>query len=121
MIEPLAISASREDVWSLLRSEAQSGVEAGQAVVLSEARERELLLEVRMGIGFRVQHAYRLERGGDSCVISDHVRPIGWRWRLSNVFLFGRGMRPLEAAAAQGLLNLKAAAESGEDELSPRC
>ena len=115
MIEPLEISASAERVWSLLRSEAQSGVEAGQALVLSEVRERELLLEVHMGIGFRVQHAYQLDRRGDQCAVSDNVRPIGWRWRLSNVFLFGRGMRPLEAAAAQGLLNLKAAAEGNEE------
>lgn len=111
MIEPLEISASTERVWSLLRGEAQAGVDAGQAIVLDEARARELLLEVQMGIGFRVQHAYRLERRGEGCLISDRVRPMGWRWRLSNVFLFGRGLRPIEAAAAQGLLNLKAAAE----------
>ena len=115
MTEPVAIAASAERIWRLLRSEAQAGVDDGQAVVLSEARERELLLEVQMGIGFRVQHAYRLERRGDQCLVTDRVRPTGWRWRLSNVFLFGRGLRPIEAAALQGLRNLKAAAEEPDD------
>ena len=116
MTDPLEISAPAERVWSLLASEAHAGVEAGQAVVLSEVRGRELLLEVHMGIGFRVQHAYQIERRGERCAISDKIRPIGWRWRLSNVFLFGRGRRPLEAAAAQGLLNLKAVAEGQRDQ-----
>lgn len=115
MIEPVDIAASPQRVWELLRAEAQLGVDEGQATVLSESRGNELLLEVRMGIGFRVQHAYELARRSDGCVISDQVRPIGWRWRLSNVFLFGRGLRPIEAAAMQGLLNLKAAAESQSD------
>ena len=115
MTELLEISAPAERVWSLLASEAHAGVEAGQAVVLSEVRGRELLLEVQMGIGFRVQHAYQIERRGERCAISDQIRPIGWRWRLSNVFLFGRGRRPLESASAQGLLNLKAVAEGQGD------
>ena len=114
MIKPLEINASAEQVWNLLRDEAQAGVDEGQAVVLAESRARELLVEVHMGVGFRVQHAYRLERRGEGCLISDRVRPLGWRWRLSNVFLFGRGMRPLEAAADQGLRNLKAAIEESD-------
>ena len=114
MIEPVAISAAPERVWRLLREEAQAGVDAGRAVVLSEVRGRELLLEVRMGVGFRIQHAYRLERRGSESAIADRVRLIGWRWRLSNIFLFGRGGRAIEAAAVQGLLNLKAAAEQQE-------
>lgn len=115
MIEPVEISASVDQVWTLLRGEAKAGVEDGQAVMLSESRGRELLLEVQMGVGFRVQHAYRLERRTDRCLISDRIRPLGWRWRLSNVFLFGRGMRAIEAAALQGLLNLKATAETQRD------
>ncbi|MYE05637.1 MAG: hypothetical protein F4Y04_00160 [Chloroflexi bacterium] len=115
MIEPIEISAPTEAVWSLLRQEAQSGIDAGQATLLHEVRERELLLEVQMGVGFRVQHAYRLERHGERCLISDRVRPIGWRWRLSNIFLFGRGLRAIEAAALQGLLNLRTAAEERGD------
>lgn len=114
MIEPVAISASVEEVWRLLRAEAQAGTEAGQAIVLEEVRHRELLLEVQMGVGFRVQHAYRLERQGEQCVITDRARPMGWRWRLSNLFLFGRGMRAVEVASHQGLLNLKVAAEDEE-------
>ena len=114
MIEPVQIAAPVERVWRLLRDEAQAGVNDGQAVVLSEVRERELMLEVRMGVGFRVQHAYQLERRGDGCRILDRVRPLGWRWWLSNVLLFGRGLRAIEAAAAQGLANLKAAAEERE-------
>ena len=111
MVEPVNIDASAETVWNLLKAEAQSGVEVGQAVILSEVRARELLVEVQMGVGFRVQHAYRLERSGEGCLISDRVRPIGWRWRLSNVFLFGRGIRAIDAASLQGLRNLKLAAE----------
>lgn len=111
MIEPVEIQASPNRVWQMLRAEAQLGVDEGQAVVLSESSGRELLLEVRMGIGFHVQHAYRIQRLGDGCTISDRIRPMGWRWQLSNVFLFGRGIRAIEAAAAQGLRNLKAAAE----------
>ncbi len=111
MIEPIEIDAAPQRVWDLLRAEAELGVDEGQATVLSESRGRELLLDVRMGIGFQVQHAYRIERRGDGCMVADRIRPIGWRWRLSNVFLFGRGIRPIEAAAAQGLRNLKAAAE----------
>lgn len=114
MIEPVEINASAQEVWNLLRDEAQSGVDSGHAVVLGEVRTRELLLEIPMGVGFRVQHAYRLERLGERCRISDQVRPLGWRWRLSNVFLFGRGIRALEAASLQGLRNLKHAAESPE-------
>lgn len=116
MIEPVEIDASAQEVWSLLRDEAQSGVDSGHAVVIGEVRMRELLLEIQMGVGFRVQHAYRLERLGERCRISDQVRPLGWRWRLSNVFLFGRGIRAIEAASLQGLRNLKAAAESHERE-----
>ena len=116
MNEPVEISASTEEGWRLLRGEAQSGVDEGQASVLRESRGRDLLLEVQMGIGFRVQHAYRLERRGEHCLISDQVRPLGWRWRLSNIFLFGRGLRPIEAAAIQGLLNLRTAAEQNEEE-----
>lgn len=111
MIEPVEIAAPLERVWSLLREEAQLGVDEGQALILDEARHRELLLEVQMGVGFRVQHAYQLTLSGAGCRVADTVRPLGWRWRLSNVFLFGRGLRPLEASARQGLLNLKAAAE----------
>ena len=114
MIEPVEVSAPAERVWELLRAEARAGLDAGQAVVLQEVHARELLLEVRMGTGFRVQHAYRLERLGERCVITDRVRPLGWRWRLSNLFLFGRGSRAIEAASHQGLLNLKAAAERDE-------
>ncbi|MYD73372.1 MAG: hypothetical protein F4Y11_03710 [Chloroflexi bacterium] len=73
------------------------------------------MLEIQMGVGFRVQHAYRLERLGERCQISDQVRPMGGRWRLSNVFLFGRGIRAIEAASLQGLRNLKLAAESPEN------
>ena len=113
MLEPVEILAPPNRVWELLRAEAQLGADEGQAAVLSESGGGELLLEVRMGIGFKVQHAYQIERRGEGCVISDRIRPLGWRWRLSNVFLFGRGIRPIEAAAAQGLRNLKAAAESG--------
>lgn len=113
MIEPVEIDAAPDRVWNLLRAEAEVGADAGQATVLSESRGRELLLDVRMGIGFHVQHAYQIERRGDGCVVSDRIRPLGWRWQLSNVFLFGRGIRPIEAAAAQGLRNLKAAAEDG--------
>ncbi len=116
MIEPLDILAPSERVWSLLREEAQAGIDAGRAVLLSESRERELLLEVVMGVGFRVQHAYRIERMGAGCRVADQVRPLGWRWRLSNAFLFGRGRRAIEAAAAQGLLNLKDVAESTASE-----
>ena len=116
MDDAVEILASAEHVWALLRSEAQSGVDEGQAVILSEVRGRELLLEVQMGVGFRVQHAYRLERRGQHCLISNQVRPLGWRWRLSNIFLFGRGIRPLEAAAMQGLRNLKATAEEPGEE-----
>jgi len=112
MIEPVQIDASAQEVWNLLRDEAQTGVDAGHAVVLGEVDTRELLLEIRMGVGFRVQHAYRLERLGERCLVSDQVRPQGWRWRLSNMFLFGRGIRAIEAASLQGLRNLKVAAES---------
>lgn len=114
MIEPVEIDATAEQVWRLLRDEAQSGVESGQAQILLEARGRELLVEVQMGIGFRVQHRYRFEPRGGRCTISDRIRPLGWRWRLSNVFLFGRGIRPLEAAASQGLRNLKSAIEEAD-------
>lgn len=114
MIESVEIDAPAELVWQLLREEASQGEALGQAVALSEIRGRELLIEVRMGIGFSVQHAYRIERLGDRCRISDQLRPLGWRWRLSNVFLFGRGLRPLEAAAAQGLRNLRESAEAGD-------
>lgn len=117
MIEPVEIDATTDAVWELLRAEAQSGVDIGQAVVLGEVRARELLVEIQMGVGFRVQHGYRLERLGERCVISDRVRPMGWRWRLSNVFLFGRGLRAIEAASLQGLRNLKSAAEQ---QRSPR-
>ncbi len=65
-----------------------------------------------MGIGFAVQQAYRIEQLGDHCRVSDQLRPLGWRWTLSNIFLAGHGMRPLEAAAVQGLRNLKQAADS---------
>lgn len=116
MIEEISIQAPPEQVWQLLRNEAQLGVDDAQATVLSETRGRELLLEVRMGIGFQVQHAYRIERRGEESLVSDRIRPLGWRWRLSNIFLFGRGIRPLEAAAAQGLINLKAAAEGQSSE-----
>ena len=112
MIEPVEILAPPNRVWELLRAEAQLGADEGQATVLSESGARELLLEVRMGVGFHVQHAYQIQRRGEGCLVSDRIRPLGWRWRLSNVFLFGRGIRPIEAAAAQGLRNLKAAAES---------
>ncbi len=118
MIEPLDIGAPAEQVWRLLRDEAQTGVDGGRATVLAEARARELLIEVRMGVGFRVQHAYRLERRGEHCQISARVRPLGWRWRLSNIFLFGRGIRAIEAVTFEGLRNLKAAAE--EQSATPR-
>ncbi len=114
MIEPIETAASAERLWRLLRDEAGEGEADGQAEILAEHPPRELLIEVRMGVGFRVQHAYRIERRGDRCLVSDQLRPLGWRWRLSNVFLFGRGMRPLEAAAHQGLLNLCQTAESGD-------
>ncbi len=116
MLEPLDVEAPAELVWEMLRDEARLGEEDGQAVVLAEHRGRELLLEVRMGIGFSVQHAYQIERVGAGCRITDRLRPLGWRWRLSNIFLFGRGMRPLEAASEQGLANLKEAAESKSGE-----
>lgn len=112
MIESVEIDAPADLVWQLLREEASQGEALGQAVALSEIPGRELLIEVRMGIGFSVQHAYRIERLGERCRISDQLRPLGWRWRLSNVFLFGRGLRPLEAAAAQGLRNLRETAET---------
>ena len=112
MPEPVEIAAPPEAVWRLLRAEAKAGVDDGQAVVLSESANRELLIEVRMGIGFSVQHAYRIARRGDGCTVEVRARPLGWRWRLSNLFLFGRGLRPIEAAADQGLRNLKVAAES---------
>ncbi|MCY3558840.1 MAG: hypothetical protein OXH13_09365 [Chloroflexi bacterium] len=112
MIDPVASTAPPEAVWQLLRDEAAEGVETGQAEILVERPPRELLIEVRMGIGFRVQHAYRIERRADGCRLSDRIRPLGWRWRLSNVVLFGRGLRPIEAAAHQGLLNLSRAAAS---------
>ena len=111
MIESVEIDAPIERVWSLLREEAQLGVDASQADILSESRGRQLLLEVRLGAGFRVQHAYELRPHGSGCTASDTARPLGWRWRLSNVFLFGRGMRAIDASAEQGLRNLKAAAE----------
>lgn len=114
MHEPVEIRASPTRVWELLRAEAQLGLDEGHATLLSESRGREMLIEVSMGIGFRVQHAYRVDRRGDGCIVSDRLRPLGWRWRLSNVFLLGRGIRPIEAAAVQGLRNLKAAAESGD-------
>ncbi len=117
MIEPVEILASQNLVWEMLRAEAELGAEEGQAAVLLESCGHELLVEVRMGLGFRVQHAYEIERRGDGCVIRDRIRPLGWRWRLSNVFLFGRGIRPIEAAAAQGLRNLKSAAESGDNDV----
>ncbi len=112
MIEAVLIDAPAEQVWNLLRSEARQGEASGQAQVLAELPGRELLIEVRMGIGFAVQHAYRIEQRGDQCRVTDRLRPLGWRWTLSNIFLFGRGIRPLEAAAAQGLRNLQQAAES---------
>lgn len=118
MIEPVEIFAPPNRVWELLRAEAQLGADEGQAIVLSESSGRELLLEIQMGIGFRVQHAYEIVRRGEYCAITDRIRPLGWRWQLSNVFLFGRGIRPIEAAARQGLRNLKAAAESGADDES---
>ena len=115
MIEAVEIDAPIGRVWELLRAEAQLGVDESQAVVLSESRGRQLLLEVRMGAGFRVQHAYELRPRANGCTISDTARPLGWRWRLSNVFLIGRGMRAIDASAEQGLRNLKAAAEEHAD------
>ncbi len=115
MIKAVEIDAPIGRVWELLREEAQLGVEESQAVTLSESRGRQLLLEVRLGAGFRVQHAYELRPRGDGCTITDSARPLGWRWRLSNIFLFGRGMRAIEASAEQGLRNLKATAEDQAD------
>ena len=112
MLEPLEISAPVDQVWRLLREEAQTGVDSGHLTILTETRHQELLIEVAMGLGFRVQHAYRLTQRGAGCRVEDRVRPLGWRWRLSNVFLAGRGLRPIEAAAMQGLHNLKDAAET---------
>ena len=106
------VNAPIETAWRLLRAEAQEGVDAGSVLLLSEHRPTELLLEVRMGMGFRVQHGYRLTRRGATCEIEAQVRPVGWRWRLSNVFLFGRGRRAIEAASEQGLINLKQATEA---------
>lgn len=110
MVDPVDSAAEPEVVWQLLRDEAHEGVAAGQAQILVEHPTRELMIEVRMGVGFRVQHAYRIERRANGCRLSDQIRPLGWRWRLSNLFLFGRGLGPLEAAAHQGLLNLSRAA-----------
>jgi len=114
MIDPVDSAAAPEVVWQLLRDEAYEGVAMGQAEILVEHPPHELLIEVRMGVGFRVQHAYRIEPSPEGCRLSDRVRPLGWRWRLSNVFLFGRGLRPIEAAAHQGLLNLSRAAASDD-------
>lgn len=114
-MQPVQIEAPLEAVWELLRSEAQVGVDSSRALILTESRPRELLLEVRMGIGFQVQHAYRLQREASGCSVEDRVRPTGWRWRVSNVFLFGRGIRAIEAAAELGLQNLKQAAEQPGD------
>ena len=114
--ERVEIEAPVSRVWQLLRDEAQLGVDAGRARIIREERLQALSLEVQMGFMFRVRHDYRLERGHDreTCYITDEIQPSGARWMLSNLFLFGKGINAILAAANQGLQNLKAVAQSGD-------
>lgn len=114
--ETVEIAAPITRVWELLRNEAQFGIETGRVDLILEERPYALHVEVQMGLMFRVRHEYRLERSADreSCYITDEISPSGLRWIASNVFLFGKGIDAVTAAAHQGLQNLKVAAESGK-------
>ncbi len=116
--ETIEIDAPIARVWALLRDEAQFGIDAGRVDLIREERPYTLVIEVRMGLMFRVRHAYQLRRDSDAarCSITDEITPSGLRWIMSNVFLFGKGINAITAAANQGLQNLKLTAESEETE-----
>lgn len=101
------INAPPEVVWGALRGEAQMGVDAGHAAVLSEERPRRLELDVAMGAGLAVRYVYELRRAGGGVQVAVAITPRGLRWALSNIMMLGRGITPFSLAAAQGLANLK--------------
>ena len=117
------ITASRNVIFDLLIEEAQGGVESGSAVIVASERGRELVVDIGFGWAMTVQQTYSLERlrRGETLVTATLV-PRGFRWKLTNLLLLGRGLSALSNASETGLANLKRTAESaagdGGDPLS---
>ena len=106
-----AIHAPPARIWALLRAEIEDGVAAGRAAVVCEEAPRLLTVDVRIGWGVAVRYLYRLGIIGDHTEVACEVSPHGFRFALGNILSLGRGTQAYRFAAAQGLANLKAAAE----------
>ena len=109
------IRAEPEEIWSALRAEAEEGVRAGRAAVLTEQRPWRLELDVTLGWGLIIHYAYELRRAAGGAQVTVAITPRGLRWALSNILMLGRGITPFSLAAAQGLANLKQTLESPDE------
>ena len=108
------IRAEPEAICAALRAEAEEGVRAGRATLLTEQRPWRLELDVELGWGLVVHYAYELRSAPGGAQVTAAITPRGLRWAFSNILMLGRGITPFSLAAAQGLANLKQTLESPE-------
>ena len=110
----LEIEASRNVLFDMLVEEAQAGVERGSAEIIASDRGRELAVDVGFGWAMTVRQTYSLERVRRGTTrVTATLSPRGFRWKLTNLLMLGRGMSALRNASETGLANLKQAAERG--------
>lgn len=110
----LEIEASRNVIFDLLVKEAQAGEERGAAAIIASERGSRLAVDVRFGWAMTVRQTYSLERvRRGTTLVTATLSPRGFRWKLTNLLLLGRGMSALRNASETGLANLERAAERG--------
>ena len=110
----LEIEASRNVIFDMLVEEAQAGVERGSAEIIASDHGRELAVDVGFGWAMTVRQTYSLERVRRGTTrVTATLSPRGFRWKLTNLLMLGRGMSALRNASETGLANLKQAAERG--------
>ena len=110
----LEVDASRNVIFDLLVEEAQAGVDRGSATIVASERGSRLAVDVGFGWAMTVRQTYSLERvRRGTTLVTATLSPRGFRWKLTNLLLLGRGMSALRNASETGLANLKQAAERG--------
>lgn len=111
MEKAFAIHAEPAVIWRALTEELSQALPGSHAIERS-VEERELVLRVELQSGIDAVITYELIPREDYVEVVARMAPQGFRYAILRAFTFGRCDVGYELALAEGLSNLKKAAEA---------
>ena len=111
-----AINAPPREIYAALERDLESARDHAGDTFEVTSRDPYRSMQLRVTIGnVPCWLTYTIDERGDHCEVTATLVPFGWKYTLFKIMTLGLRDQNFEIALVEGLVNLKAAVEGGEE------